>query len=75
SGFWPSVFSGIAVIGNRVTPSHWDRLGRLVWYNLLFSCGTDQDYKLDLPDIGASVQYHPGDACFVAGNALQHEVK
>ncbi|KAI0684110.1 hypothetical protein BC835DRAFT_1310690 [Cytidiella melzeri] len=49
SGFWPSVFSGIAVI--------------------------DQDCKLDLPDIGASVRYHPGDACFIAGNALQHEVK
>ncbi|KAI0683184.1 hypothetical protein BC835DRAFT_1296731 [Cytidiella melzeri] len=75
SGFWLSVFSGIAVIGNWVTPSHRDQLGRPAWYDLLFSCGTDQDCKLDLTDIGASVRYHPGDACFTAGNALQHEVK
>jgi hypothetical protein len=72
---WPSVFSGMTVIGNRCTPPHRDRSSRSGWYDLLFSCGTDKECYLDLPDIGAKVRYYPGDACFLTGSALQHAVR
>ena len=74
SHLWPSIFTGIAVIANRMTPSHRDRSGRSQWYDLLLSCGTDEESRLVLSDIDADIRYCPGDACFISGAVLQHEV-
>ena len=38
--WWNSVFTGIAVIANRITPRHRDSGGAWCWYDLLFSAGT-----------------------------------
>lgn len=74
SQLWTSVFSGITVIANRMTPPHRDRASRPGWYDLLVSCGTDTDCYLDIADLGAKIRYCPGDACLIAGSSLQHAV-
>lgn len=75
SEFWPSAFTGITVIANRITPSHRDRASRPGWFDLLVSCGTDAECFLEVADLGASIRYHPGDACLIAGSSLQHSVR
>lgn len=72
---WPTVFTGLSVITNRTTPSHRDRLGRSLWYDLLFSCGTDKGCELVVKDLGMKVRYQPGDVCFISGTSLQHSVE
>lgn len=74
SNLWSSVFTGVAIIANRVTPSHRDQSGRPQWYDLLVSSGTDSQSRLILSDIGADIRYCPGDVCFVSGAVLQHAV-
>ncbi|RDB31012.1 hypothetical protein Hypma_000102 [Hypsizygus marmoreus] len=71
---WHSVFTGIAVIANRVTPAHVDRSGRPDWYDLLLSIGTFSHATLNLPDLGASFSYAPGTVVNLCGNVLTHEV-
>ena len=40
---WCTVFSGMAIIANRFTPSHRDDRGHAYWYDLLFSAGCHSD--------------------------------
>lgn len=37
---WPSCYTGISVISNRITDAHRDRGGCDEWYDLLVSAGT-----------------------------------
>ncbi|RDB19742.1 hypothetical protein Hypma_013175 [Hypsizygus marmoreus] len=72
---WTSVFSGIAVIANRVTPKHIDRFGAAPWYDSLASVGTFSKATLDLPGLGISLSYAPGTVVNLCGNVIEHEVK
>lgn len=71
---WTSVFTGIAVITNRTTPSHTDHGGRPSWYDTLLNLGTFSKATLDLPDLGAQFSYPPGTIINICGNILEHRV-
>ena len=72
---WISVWSGFAMILNRVTPIHRDLGGAPEDYDLLFSSGTHDTCNLDVPDLGATLLYRPGTAVAITGRVLQHGVK
>ncbi|KAG2109049.1 uncharacterized protein F5147DRAFT_652614 [Suillus discolor] len=63
---WPSDFSGIEVIVNRETPYHRDPGASPSFYDLLAI--------LDLPDVGAELQYDPGSMVYICGKVLEHGV-
>lgn len=71
---WPSAFSGIQVIVNRVTPSHRDSGAAASMYDLLVSAGTHQSATLRLGDVSANLSYKPGTVVLVCGRVLRHEV-
>jgi hypothetical protein len=72
---WISVWSGFAMIVNRVTAIHRDLGGAPEDYDLLFSSGTHNACNLDVPDLGATLSYRPGTAVAITGRVLQHGVK
>ena len=57
---WLSVFSGIGVIVNRVTPAHHDRGVAAPVFNLLASMGTHTSATICLPDVQADLNHYPG---------------
>lgn len=71
---WPSIFSGIGIIVNRVTPAHRDRGACSPVYDLLASLGTHSNARLSLPDVHAQLSYKPGTIVLVCGRVLRHEV-
>ena len=73
---WQSVYTGIAIICNRLTPSHRDSKGRLEWYDTLVSysgCGTAP--RLLIKDVGLDLEYSSGTVVSLCGTALEHEVQ
>lgn len=74
SNMWTSVFSGVSIISNRITPSHRDKGGDFPWYDLLLSIGTHQTAYLKLPDIDATMSYKPGTVVLLCGKILSHAV-
>lgn len=71
---WTSVFTGIAVIANRTTPSHTDHGGRAPWYDTLLNLGNFSKSTLDLPGLGGQFSYPPGTIVNICGNILEHRV-
>lgn len=71
---WPSVYSGIQVISNRITPSHRDKGSAPSTYDLLLSVGTHSNARLSIHDIGSSFTYRPGSIILTCGRVLLHEV-
>ncbi|KAG1827503.1 uncharacterized protein BJ212DRAFT_1205901, partial [Suillus subaureus] len=71
---WPSVFSGIKVIVNQETPHHWDLGASPSFYNLLVSLGKAHQAILNLPDLGAKLEYPPGTMIYTSGRVLEHGV-
>ena len=74
TALWPSVFSGIGVISNRVTPRHRDDNAWYTWYDLLASLGTHQEAQINIEELGASFSYRPGTVFLVCGKLLGHSV-
>jgi hypothetical protein len=72
---WHSAFTGIAVISNRQTIPHRDRLGSDAWYDILFGSGTYNEARLVMSEIGLSLEYSSGTAVALCGKTLLHEVK
>jgi hypothetical protein len=72
---WPSIFSGLGVIVNRMTPSHRDRGASAQVYDLLVSLGTHTSAILNLSDVQAQLRYHPGTIVLVCGRVLRHGVE
>ena len=72
---WNSVYSGFALIVNRVTPPHRDTSGSTADYDLLVSGGTHKECILDVHDLGMALSYHPGTAIAILGKVLRHGVK
>lgn len=71
---WTSVFNGVSVICNRLTPPHRDGNSRKQWYDLLASVGRYRNCNLRLPGIGLSLEYGPGSVVGLLGGTLEHEV-
>jgi hypothetical protein len=71
---WSSVYSGISVIANRLTPRHYDVNASAPWYDLLASCGTHTAAEFLLPDIRARLSYTPRTVVALCGKCLSHEV-
>jgi hypothetical protein len=71
---WVSVYSGVALIVNRVTPSHRDPGAAPSSYDFLVAGGDYQQCTLDCADIGARFSYLPGTAIAISGKILRHSV-
>jgi hypothetical protein len=75
---WQSVYTGISVIGNRVTRSHRDSKGRPEWYDLLANYA-DEDVgaapHLLIKDVGLDLKYSSGTVVGLCGSILEHEVR
>ena len=71
---WTSALSGVAVIRNRITPSHRDRYSRFHWYDLLVTLGRYQKCKLHMPGLSVFLDYGPSTVVGLSGMALQHAV-
>jgi hypothetical protein len=63
---WPSVFSAIQVIVNRLTPCHRDQGGFPTSYDLLLSLGTHTEARMTLRELGSTFRYTPG--CVIIGS-------
>lgn len=72
---WASVFSGISVISNRITPPHKDRSSDPRWYDILSNLGNFEQSYLDLVDLGAHFLYKKGTVIPFCGNLLKHAVQ
>lgn len=72
---WPSVYTGIAVISNRVTDFHLDSGGYPGALDLLLSSGIHTKCKLEILELGTSMGYDPGTAVALCGSFMQHGVK
>jgi hypothetical protein len=71
---WTSAFSAIGIIVNRETLTHRDAGGWRTCYDLLVAAGTYESAYLDVPDLGARIEYNPGTAVFITGKILRHAV-
>lgn len=71
---WASVFSGVAVISNRSSPSHRDGGSRYNWYDVLVTLGRYQNCGLTLPGLGITLEYGPGTVVGISGMMIEHAV-
>jgi hypothetical protein len=71
---WTSIFNGVSVISNRLTPAHRDGHSRRQWYDLLVTLGRYRNCNLELPGLGQSLEYGPGTVVGLLGSTLEHEV-
>jgi hypothetical protein len=72
---WQSVYTGIAVISNRQTPSHRDSKGRPEWYDSLINySGSSGRPRLALKDLGMDLEYSSGTVVGFCGSILEHAV-
>ncbi len=71
---WPTVFSGLAVITNRKTPSHRDDSGHHPWYDVLYSGGRHRKANLKVVDFNATFNYKPGFLVALCGRTFRHQV-
>jgi hypothetical protein len=75
ASLWTSVYTGIAVISNRRTPSHLDTNGRPEWYDLLSVQGSMAGFsRLVFEDLGLSLVYRSGTVVAACGQILHHSV-
>lgn len=71
---WPSIFSGLELIANRVTLSHRDGGGAPTLYDLLVSLGIGHNATMKLADLQAELDYSPGTMVYISGRVLEHSV-
>jgi hypothetical protein len=71
---WPSLYTSVDMIVNRVTPPHRDSAGSAKHYDLLVSAGEHTRASLILREVGASFSYAPGTLVFLCGKVLMHEL-
>ncbi|KAH8993770.1 hypothetical protein EDB92DRAFT_1796289, partial [Lactarius akahatsu] len=69
-----SIYSGISVICNHLTPAHQDVSSRKQWYDLLASVGCYQNCNLKLLGLGVLLEYGPSSVVGVLGAMLEHGV-
>jgi hypothetical protein len=71
---WPSFFSAIEVITNRITVMHRDQQAAPQMYDFLVSGGTHTNTWFELPDIGTRLLYNPGTVTAICGKVLRHGI-
>jgi hypothetical protein len=71
---WTSVFNGVAVISQRITPPHRDLNSMPHWYDMLVALGQYQNCDLKFPGLEVSLEYGPGTIVGLSGMVLEHEV-
>ncbi|KAF9441872.1 hypothetical protein P691DRAFT_618508, partial [Macrolepiota fuliginosa MF-IS2] len=57
---WPTVFHGISVISNQITPEHIDYNDSWAWYDQLLTIGNYSQAVFTLKDLKLSFDYKPG---------------
>ena len=73
---WQSVYTGISIISNRITPFHRDSRGRPEWYDTLLSYSDNWARpKLLIEDIGLDLDYPNGTVVSFCGSIFKHGVK
>lgn len=72
---WSSVFSGIAVICNRVTPAHYDTKGYDESYDVLLTGGQYTDCWIKVEELDAEFLYNPGTLVGLCGKVFKHGVE
>jgi hypothetical protein len=73
---WPSLLTGASWIYNRLTPRHRDGGGLDAGYDYLTNFGGSKlNCYLNLPDLGAIMQYRSRGLTALLGRPLSHEVK
>ncbi|KXN84160.1 hypothetical protein AN958_00104, partial [Leucoagaricus sp. SymC.cos] len=71
---WKSVFTGVTIVSNRITPPHRDNKGHIPWYDQLVCIGDYESADFHLPELGATFKYLPGTVVHFCGNLLVHQV-
>lgn len=72
---WQSVYTGISIISNRITPAHRDSKGRPEWFDLLMNySGTNAKPTILINDLGLDLKYSSGTVIGLCGNIFEHEV-
>lgn len=73
---WQSVYTGINVISNRLTPAHRDSKGRPEWFDTLANyCDGDSQPRLQITDLGLDLEYSSGTVVGFCGSIFEHEVQ
>jgi hypothetical protein len=74
--YWQSVFSGVSVIANRITPIHRDKHGRPEWFDMLANyCRSGSSPRFLVNPIGLDLDYSTGTVIGFCGNILEHQVR
>ena len=71
---WPTVYPGMDVIANRITPKHYDQGGAFSFYDHLVSFGQDHDAHFWVDDLDAEFAYQPGTSILFSDKGLHHSV-
>lgn len=71
---WPTCYSGMDIIVNRITPPHCDAGGAYSFYSNLLSLGIGHDAQFCLDDLEAQFDYSPGTGIWFSGHGLHHLV-
>jgi hypothetical protein len=71
---WPTLFSSIDVIANRITPAHEDTGGAITYYDHLVSLGQGHEACLYLDHLGGRFLYKPGTSVLFPGKVFSHSV-
>jgi hypothetical protein len=72
---WPSVFNGVQIIGNRITPRHRDANSLQEWYDVLISIGPYKNAEMRLYNLGVKLPYPPGSIIAIGGKTIEHGVE
>ena len=73
---WQSIYTGIVIISNGATPSHWALKGRPEWFDLLLNySGMSNRAQLLIKDLGLTLEYSTRMVVGFCGSILQHEVR
>lgn len=71
---WPTAYTGLDLIVNRITEPHTDTGGAITFYDHLLSLGIDHNATLKLDDFDAELAYSEGTSVFLTGKVLMHSV-
>lgn len=71
---WPSVFTGISVISNRLTGEHHDVRGTDAGLDLLACAGDPEKSVMDLCDLGIQLKYNSGTVVLLASRVVWYAV-
>jgi len=71
---WPTIYPGMDIIANRLTPEHCDKGGALTYYDHLISFGQDHDAQLLLHNFYTEFAYQSETSVLFPGKVLAHSV-